>query len=148
MQTPSKPDNELRISAPDILTGINIALFPVLFFFSGLYYTDPSSTLVVLLAYANHRTRIGTDPPAFLNNVYSFLLGVVALGFRQTNIFWVVIYMGGLEVVHAIKALDPEPVETPKSRVVSEQIKFYTWRYCLGDIHDPPLSLAQPIGKY
>ncbi|KAI3318731.1 glycosyltransferase family 59 protein [Xylariaceae sp. AK1471] len=144
-QTPAKPDTDHQISAPDILTGINIALFPVLFFFSGLYYTDPSSTLVVLLAYANHRIRISTEPPSFLNDVYSLLLGIVALGFRQTNIFWVVIYMGGLEAVHAIKALNPKPEETPKSRVVSEQIKFYAWRYSLGDIHDPPLSLAQPI---
>lgn len=129
------------------MTGINVGLFPVLFFFSALYYTDPSSTLVVLLAYANHLTRVGTKQPSFLNDVYSLVLGITALTFRQTNIFWVVVYMGGLEVIHAIKALNPEPVETPTFQTPSEQIRFYAWRYSVGDIHDVSLSLGQPIGR-
>lgn len=137
-----------QVSVRDILTGINVAFFPVLFFFSGLYYTDPSSTLIVLLAYANHLTRVGSKKPSFLNDVYSIVLGVLALGFRQTNIFWVVIYMGGLEVIQSIKALNPTPVDTPAFQTVSEQLKFYVWRYSLGDIHDPSLGLALPIGRY
>ncbi|KAJ2970387.1 hypothetical protein NUW58_g9713 [Xylaria curta] len=144
-RAPAKLDTDREITARDILTGINIALFPVLFFFSGLYYTDPASTLIVLLAYTNHLTRVGPKQPSFANDVYSFGLGVLALGFRQTNIFWIVVYMGGLEVVHAIKSLHPEPVKTPELQTVSEHIKFYAWRYSLGDIHDPSLSLAQPV---
>ncbi|KAI0547625.1 DIE2/ALG10 family-domain-containing protein [Xylaria curta] len=140
--SPAKSDT---ITTYDILTGINIALFPVLFFFSGLYYTDPASTLIVLLTYANHLTRVGTKKPSFLNDVYSLGLGILALGFRQTNIFWVVVYIGGLEVIRAIKILNPTPVETPKFQNVSDQIRFYVWRYSLGDIHDPSLSLAQPV---
>ncbi|KAF2962850.1 hypothetical protein GQX73_g10722 [Xylaria multiplex] len=136
-----------KITGRLIVTGINIGLFPVLFFFSGLYYTDPSSTLVVLLAYANHLTRVGTERPPFSNDIYTLALGILALAFRQTNIFWVVVYIGGLEVVHAIKTLNPKPVETPSFQNVSEQIKFYVWRYSLGDIHDPSLSLAQPIAS-
>ncbi|KAI0537088.1 DIE2/ALG10 family-domain-containing protein [Xylaria digitata] len=134
-----------QITGRHIVTGINIGLFPVLFFFSGLYYTDPSSTLVVLFAYANHLTRVGTERPSFLNDVYTLALGILALAFRQTNIFWVVVYIGGLEVVHAIKTLNPKPVETPSFQNMSEQIRFYVWRYSLGDIHDPSSSLAQPI---
>ncbi|KAI0186074.1 putative glucosyltransferase [Xylaria flabelliformis] len=141
----AKSDTGRQVTTYDILTGINVALFPVLFFFSGLYYTDPASTLIVLLAYANHLTRVGTAQPSFLNDVYSLGLGILALGFRQTNIFWVVVYMGGLEVVHAIKILNPAPVETPRFQTVSDQIRFYAWRYSLGDIHDPSLSLAQPV---
>ncbi|GAW12355.1 hypothetical protein ANO14919_017210 [Xylariales sp. No.14919] len=53
--------------------------------------------------------------------------------------------MGGSEVIHAIKTLSPKPVETPEFQSVSEQMKFYAWRYSLGDIHDASLSLAQPI---
>ncbi|KAI1739489.1 DIE2/ALG10 family-domain-containing protein [Xylaria scruposa] len=140
-----KPDTRRQVTTHDILTGVNVALFPVLFFFSGLYYTDPASTLIVLLTYANHLTRVGTNRPSFLNDVYSLGLGILALGFRQTNIFWVVVYMGGLEAVHAIKTLNPTPVETPKVQNVSDQIRFYAWRYSLGDIHDPSLSLAQPV---
>ncbi|KAI0097773.1 DIE2/ALG10 family-domain-containing protein [Nemania sp. FL0031] len=142
----AKPDGGPEISVHNLLTGINVALFPVLFFFSGLYYTDPASTLIVLLAYTNHLTRRGTKPPSFLNDVYSLALGILALGFRQTNIFWVVIYMGGLEVIHSIKTLNPEPVlQVPKFQSVSEQILFYVRRYAHGDIHDPSLSLALPI---
>ncbi|KAI1348204.1 DIE2/ALG10 family-domain-containing protein [Xylaria sp. FL0043] len=144
-QPSGKPDIERQVTVRDIVTAINISLFPVLFFFSGLYYTDPSSTLIVLLAYANHLTRVGTKQPSLLNDVYCLALGFITLTFRQTNIFWVVVYMGGLEVVHAIKTLSPEPVETPTFQTTSEQIKFYAWRYSLGDIHDVSLSLAQPI---
>ncbi|KAI0860040.1 DIE2/ALG10 family-domain-containing protein [Xylaria cubensis] len=141
----AKSNTGRKVTTFDILTGVNVALFPVLFFFSGLYYTDPASTLIVLLAYANHLTRVGTAQPSFLNDVYSLGLGILALGFRQTNIFWVVVYMGGLEVVHAIKTLNPTPVETPRFQTVSDQFRFYAWRYSLGDIHDPSLSLAQPV---
>lgn len=147
-RTTAKLDSDRKIpemSVRDILTGINVALFPVLFFFSGLYYTDPASTLIVLLAYANHLTRVETEEPSLLNDVYSLTLGILALGFRQTNIFWVVVYMGGLEVIHAVKTLNPAPIKTPKFRTLSEQIEFYAWRYSLGDIHDPSLNLAQPI---
>jgi len=137
-----------RISPPDIATGISIASFPVIFFFSGLYYTDPASTLVVLLAYANHLSRVGAEQPSLLNDIYSLILGITTLCFRQTNIFWVVVYMGGLETIHVIKTLNPKPIKTPKFPTVAEQVKFYAWRYSLGDIHDPPVSPAQPIGKH
>ncbi|KAI0798829.1 DIE2/ALG10 family-domain-containing protein [Xylaria sp. FL0064] len=143
-QLSKKPGIERQVTVRDIVTAINISLFPVLFFFSGLYYTDPSSTLIVLLAYANHLTRVGTKQPSLLNDVYYLALGIITLAFRQTNIFWVVVYMGGLEVVHAIKTLNHEPVETPTFQTVSEQMRFYAWRYSVGDIHDVSLSLAQP----
>ncbi|KAI0478418.1 DIE2/ALG10 family-domain-containing protein [Xylariaceae sp. FL0804] len=126
-------------------TGINVALFPVLFFFSGLYYTDPISTCVVLLAYANHLARVGRENTSLGNDLYTLCLGVLALVMRQTNIFWVVIYLGGLEVIHAIRSLQPEPAELPATATWQEQVKFYAWRYSLGDVHDPPLSVAYPI---
>ncbi|TRX88217.1 hypothetical protein FHL15_010906 [Xylaria flabelliformis] len=143
----AKPNTSRQVTTYDILTGVNVALFPVLFFFSGLYYTDPASTLIVLLAYANHLTRVGANQPSFLNDIYSLGLGILTLGFRQTNIFWVVVYTGGLEVIHALKTLNPAPVETLKFQTVSDQIRFYAWRYSLGDIHDPSLSLAQPAAS-
>ncbi|KAI0406896.1 DIE2/ALG10 family-domain-containing protein [Xylaria palmicola] len=143
-QAHAKSGTDGQVTVRDVVPAINIALFPVLFFFSGLYYTDPASTLIVLLAYANHLTRVGTKQPSFLNDVYALTLGIITLGFRQTNIFWVVVYIGGLEVIHAIKSLKPESVKTPNFRTLSEQIGFYAWRYSLGDIHDPSLSHTQP----
>lgn len=99
------------ISRYAIQTGLNVALFPVLFFYSGLYYTDVFSTLAVLLAYNHHIGRIGRDRSSLLSDIWTILLGVVALSMRQTNIFWVVVYMGGLEAVHAIKTPPPKPVD-------------------------------------
>ncbi|KAI0848035.1 glycosyltransferase family 59 protein [Daldinia vernicosa] len=125
--------------------GINVTLFPVLFFFSGLYYTDVLSTFAVLLAYINHLGRMYSDRPSTASNVRTIFLGLLALSVRQTNIFWVVVYMGGLEVVHIIKTLCPETTAAPAFQTLSEQISFYVRRYSVGDIHDPPLNLAYPI---
>jgi alpha-1,2-glucosyltransferase len=128
-------------------TGINIALFPVIFFFSALYYTDIVSTLVVLIAYQNHLSRVALQRPGFVNDVYTVILGLFALSMRQTNVFWVVVYMGGLEAVHVVRSLKPEAVKTlPQFRTLAEHVRFYAWRYSIGDVHDPPLNMAWPDG--
>ena len=69
---------------------LNVLMFPLLFFFSGLYYTDMVSARMVIKSYE-----------AFLEKkpFKVFFCGVIALWFRQTNIFWVAIFLGGLEVV-------------------------------------------------
>ncbi|KAI0016378.1 glycosyltransferase family 59 protein [Xylariomycetidae sp. FL0641] len=126
-------------------TGLNVALFPVLFFFSGLYYTDPASTLVVVLAYTNHLARFNQASPSIINDFYTLCLGLLALCMRQTNIFWVAVYIGGLEVVHGLRAIRPAPAEIPKFTTLADQAKFYVWRYSLGDIHDPPLHDTQAV---
>ncbi|CAJ0549423.1 Ff.00g030360.m01.CDS01 [Fusarium sp. VM40] len=125
-------------------TAFNIALFPLLFFFSGLYYTDVASTAAVLVAYLNHLKRTGRDQSSVLSDLTTICLGIFTLIFRQTNVFWVVVYMGGLEAVHAIKTLRPERIDQPVILTLFEQIKYYTWRYSLGDIHDPPLHMLWP----
>lgn len=128
-------------------TALNIALFPLLFFFSGLYYTDVVSTAAVLVAYLNHLKRIGRDRSSALNDLTTIFLGIVTLFFRQTNVFWVVVYMGGLEAVHAVKTLRPEQVDQPVILTLFRQIKYFAWRYSLGDVHDPPLHMMWPDGK-
>ncbi|KAM0432913.1 hypothetical protein ACHAPT_004618 [Fusarium lateritium] len=125
-------------------TAFNIALLPLLFFFSGLYYTDVASTAAVLLAYLNHLQRLGRDQSSPLNDLLTIALGILTLFFRQTNVFWVVVYIGGLEAVHAIKTLRPERVDQPFMSSLVEQVKYYAWRYSLGDIHDPPLHMLWP----
>ena len=71
----------------------NVCLFPPLFFFYGLYYTDVASAVSVLIAYRFYLT--GQKRPFVI-------AGLVSLFFRQTNIFWVAIFMGGLEVLRAL----------------------------------------------
>ncbi|KAH6895659.1 DIE2/ALG10 family-domain-containing protein [Thelonectria olida] len=125
-------------------TAFNIALFPLLFFFSGLYYTDIASTAVVLLAYGGHLERVGHDRSSILSDLTTIFTGIMTLFMRQTNVFWVVVYMGGLEAVHAIKTLRPERVDQPVMNTLAEQLQYYLWRYSLGDIHDPPLHDIWP----
>ncbi|KAK0629589.1 DIE2/ALG10 family-domain-containing protein [Bombardia bombarda] len=125
-------------------TALNIALFPVLFFFSALYYTDVASTLLVLVAYANHLRRVAPEAPGLLNSIWTVALGIGALFMRQTNVFWVVVYMGGLEVVHVVRSLHPESVKTPRFLTLAENVLFYARRYAEGYVHDPPLHMAWP----
>ncbi|KAF5019240.1 hypothetical protein F66182_8756 [Fusarium sp. NRRL 66182] len=133
-----------RISQYALHTALNMALFPLLFFFSGLYYTDVASTAAVLAAYLNHLRRLGRDQSSFSSDLSTILVGIFTLLFRQTNVFWVVVYMGGLEAVHAIKTLQPERIEQPVTLTLIERVKHYTWRYSLGYIHDPPLGMMWP----
>ncbi|KND91847.1 Dol-P-Glc:Glc(2)Man(9)GlcNAc(2)-PP-Dol alpha-1,2-glucosyltransferase [Tolypocladium ophioglossoides CBS 100239] len=125
-------------------TSFNIALFPLLFFFSGLYYTDVLSTAVVVGAFLNHLNRVGQDHSSILSDLISVALGVLSLLMRQTNVFWFVVYMGGLETVHAVKTLRPERVDQPFMTTAWAQLKFFAWRYSVGDIHDPPLNQSWP----
>ena len=135
------------ISTYAIHTAVNIALFPLLFFFSGLYYTDVISTAVVVAAFLNHLKRVGRARSSLMSDFMTVFLGIAALSMRQTNVFWVVIWMGGLEAVHAIKTLTPERVDQPFMATLGAQLKFYFGRYSVGDVHDPPLGLAWPDGK-
>ncbi|KAK2599963.1 glucosyltransferase [Conoideocrella luteorostrata] len=132
------------ISTYTIHTAFNIALFPLLFFFSGLYYTDVISTAVVVGSFLNHLKRVARDKSSILSDLVTMLLGALTLFMRQTNVFWVVVWMGGLEAVHAVKSLRPERVDQPFMITLADQLKFYAWRYSVGDIHDPPLGLAWP----
>ncbi|WYZ45881.1 hypothetical protein EsH8_IX_000106 [Colletotrichum jinshuiense] len=138
------PAPPVVLSFYSIHLGWNIALFPVLFFFSGLYYTDVVSTLSVLVAYYHHLRRVREERSSFLSDLTAILLGVVALFMRQTNVFWVVVYMGGLEAVSAIKTLRPKPVVRPTMTTLNDYVKFFAWRYSVGDVHDPPLNTAWP----
>jgi alpha-1,2-glucosyltransferase len=77
----------------------NVCLFPPLFFFSGLYYTDIQSARYVLLAYQqfckSRQENFKNGHTVFLQILYGFM----ALLFRQTNIFWVAVFPAGLTVV-------------------------------------------------
>ncbi|TLD24311.1 hypothetical protein PspLS_06614 [Pyricularia sp. CBS 133598] len=126
-------------------TTINITLFPVIFFFSGLYYTDLWSTATVLWAYENHLERL-TEQTTFLNDISTVILGIAALFMRQTNVFWVVVYFGGLEAVHAVKkgavSSSSIAINAANARDFASAAKAYWNLYAAGNIHDPPLSDA------
>ncbi|KAF1964947.1 alpha-1,2 glucosyltransferas-like protein alg10 [Bimuria novae-zelandiae CBS 107.79] len=105
---PSRPeskDDEAQLSFLDAHTALNICLFPPLFFFSGLYYTDVMSTLVVLAAYSTYLSQRGSTN-YFLSSFLTINSGVIALLFRQTNVFWVAVFPAGLAVVETLKRYD------------------------------------------
>ncbi|RYP69727.1 hypothetical protein DL771_005929 [Monosporascus sp. 5C6A] len=130
IEQPGTSDRSPRgVSKYAVMTGFDVALFPVMFFFSGLYYTDVISTFVVLVAYLNQLRRLGRGhTESFTESALMVVLGVLALCMRQSNIFWVVVFMGGIEVVHRLKSLRPQPVEIPHFSTLAEQVKFYAWR--------------------
>jgi alpha-1,2-glucosyltransferase len=95
-----------RTLALDLHSALNIALFPPLFFFSALFYTDVMSTLAALLSFSvflGKRTATGNTFDSFA----TIFFGTVALFFRQTNIFWVAVFPAGLTVIEALKANEP-----------------------------------------
>lgn len=63
-----------------VLSALNLAIFPVLYFFTFLYYTDSGSTFFVLLMYYLHLRH------SFFK---AAIAGAISLFFRQTNIVWV-----------------------------------------------------------
>lgn len=142
LRSPSRP-----FSIYALHTAFNIALFPLLFFFSGLYYTDVPSTAVVVGAFLNHLKRVARDRSSVASDLFTIAIGLLALLMRQTNVFWIVVFMGGLEAVHAVKTLRPERVDQPFMTTLWAQLKYFAWRYSVGDIHDLPLSHAWHDGE-
>jgi len=83
-------------------TALNICLFPPLFFFSALYYTDIVSTEVVLWS-LYLRTNVTLKSMPSIRGMVLVLAGVAALCFRQTNVFWVGIFNAGLDAVEVLQ---------------------------------------------
>ena len=107
----------------------NICIFPPLFFFYGLFYTDIISAHSVIMAYQ-----------AFFSGKTKRLvaIGLASLLFRQTNIFWVSIFLGGLEVSRTL-FLGRPGVEFPEKATVSDVI-VGSWQHSC--IYDPLISQA------
>ena len=80
-------------------SALNITLFPPLFFFSVLYYTDVPSTLSVLLFYGYFLHSCSSGTKIWLRSSILITLGLASLTFRQTNIFWVAIFPAGIVLV-------------------------------------------------
>jgi len=68
-----------------ILNALTLTLFPCLFFFNFLYYTDPGSTFFVLLAYYFAISR---------HLWLSSIAISISLFFRQTNFIWLLFIVG------------------------------------------------------
>ncbi|KAK5171057.1 glucosyltransferase [Saxophila tyrrhenica] len=83
-------------------SALNVTLFPPLFFFAALYYTDVPSTLSVLIFYWLFLHFSGPRKFSPLRTPALVLSGISSLFFRQTNIFWVAIFPAGLVLVNEL----------------------------------------------
>ncbi|CUS08585.1 unnamed protein product [Tuber aestivum] len=91
---------------------INVALFPLLWFFSGLFYTDVYSTVWVLWSYlAWLRGCVG----------YSSVTAWWALWFRQTNVLWTGFFIV-LEVGRRIKSVHEKLVDGEGKAVTGKTV--------------------------
>lgn len=113
-------------------TAMNICLFPPLFFFCALYYTDVISVLLVLQAYSTFRDG---------RPIQSFVFGLLSLTFRQTNIFWTGIFLAGQEIIRRLQ----KNVSRSGSRPSILDVIQRSWRY--NEVYDPPVLEARIEGS-
>lgn len=121
-------------------TVLNICLFPPLFFFSGLYYTDILALLAVVEAYNWDLKRMSGLGVASVPTLVFTGLGVAALAFRQTNIFWVAIFLGGLRVIRKLR-VSSKPCQS--TGFVDVARRGYN-----NELFDPLVSEASFLGSY
>jgi alpha-1,2-glucosyltransferase len=136
----------IKVNWDAIHTAFNICLFPPLFFFSGLYYTDVVSTCIVIGAYYRFLNGGGNSSTSIFTRPSICVWGILALLMRQTNIFWVAVFFGGLETVRTFKTGSHGLVwkggaSEPIHRLL-ESIKLFSH----GELHDPPLQDASVFG--
>lgn len=101
-----------------IHTTINVYLFPPLFFFYGLYYTDVLSALSVLYVYRCYLLK---------QHIRVVFAGLLSLLFRQTNIFWVSIFFGCLALCRTIPKGRPE-IEYPSQPTLYDVVEG-SWQH-------------------
>ncbi|XP_054255797.1 dol-P-Glc:Glc(2)Man(9)GlcNAc(2)-PP-Dol alpha-1,2-glucosyltransferase [Indicator indicator] len=98
-----------------ILSTLTLAVFPTLYFFTFLYYTDSGSVFFTLFAYlmclyGNHKT--------------SALLGFCGFMFRQTNIVWAVFCAGNVIAEKLTEAWKTELQKKKDEKISSRKGSF------------------------
>lgn len=129
-----------RTPVSNALSAVNISLLPPLFFFSALYYTDVMSTAAVLASYQVFSTK--REPTGTLrDHLFTVITGLVALFFRQTNIFWVAVFPAGLTVIEVL-----EKNESWKQMKEKNVAKILQECWKTNTIYDSPVYYAGLLG--
>ena len=119
-------------------TVLNICLFPPLFFFSGLYYTDVLALFVVVETYNWDIKRSQVKGLSLFPTLTFLLLGLGALSFRQTNIFWVAVFLGGLRVVRTLRQESRDCIYSDLKAIANRSSK--------NELYDPTVAEASAAG--
>lgn len=129
----------------NIHSAVNICLFPPLFFYSALYYTDVPSTCAVLIAYHSFLDRGKGNSVARIVDI--IVVGTIAMLMRQTNVIWVGIFMAGMEWFRSCQTMDYKPFSRfDKDTGVLKWAQTSCIFFARGYIHDLPLANATIMG--
>jgi alpha-1,2-glucosyltransferase len=126
-------------------SALNIVLFPPLFFFSALYYTDVASTLSVVVFYWYFLKGLPEERPSVVRIVVQVLLGLVSLMFRQTNVFWIAVAPALLTTVVELDHGHKVAKESMYRRAEgfgdsTVSVARTSWK--MGVVYDPPIRDA------
>ncbi|KAI6796374.1 hypothetical protein KC363_g7241 [Hortaea werneckii] len=124
-------------------SALNMVLFPPLFFFSALYYTDIWSTLSVIVFYVQMVNAHRSNMKAAERFVRLVALGFVSLTFRQTNVFWITVFPAAVTLVQHLDK-GQEAVRSSMHRGVDGfgdslySVAKTAWKFEI--IYDPPVE--------
>ncbi|KAI7335530.1 hypothetical protein KC315_g3172 [Hortaea werneckii] len=124
-------------------SALNMVLFPPLFFFSALYYTDIWSTLSVVVFYVQMVNAHRSNMKATERFVRLVALGFVSLTFRQTNVFWITVFPAAVTLVQHLDK-GQEAVRSSMHRGVDGfgdslySVAKTAWKFEI--IYDPPVE--------
>ena len=103
------------------LMGIQVLLFPPLFFVGQVYYTDSGSLFFLLLCwYLRENDKV----------FESLCAGLMAISFRQTNLIWI-LFIGGLGISDSLNLQIEELLSVSKliHRLNERNWKLLLWRF-------------------
>ncbi|SMR61000.1 unnamed protein product [Zymoseptoria tritici ST99CH_1E4] len=126
-------------------SALNIVLFPPLFFFSALYYTDVASTLSVVVFYWYFLKCLPQEKLSFGRMVVQTVLGLLSLTFRQTNIFWVAVMPAILTTVVELDQGHKVVKESMYRRAEGfgdSMMSLARTSWKMGVVYDPPVRDA------
>ncbi|RWS24398.1 dol-P-Glc:Glc(2)Man(9)GlcNAc(2)-PP-Dol alpha-1:2-glucosyltransferase-like protein [Leptotrombidium deliense] len=108
-----------------LLSSLSLSTFPVLFFFTFLYYTDAGSLFFLLVMYFYHNNE---------HQWIAALLGSVSLLYRQTNIVWL-FFLASYSALKIVQSnFERSKRKTKLLSVVFTsipQIMFICWAYVI-----------------
>ncbi|KAL7827869.1 hypothetical protein AOLI_G00310210 [Acnodon oligacanthus] len=141
-----------RTAGRRVLSALTLSTFPVLYFFTFLYYTDAGSTFFTLFTYL--MCLYGCHKA-------SALLGICAILFRQTNIIWVAFCAGSVvaqkldeawRVEQSKKKEEKTPSQIPLGITTVPQklleFRYFILPYLLYRVHVPLPSLHRLVFEF